>query len=88
MFQLLCTYHVVGTYNIAVTNDGIPILMEGRPAPDFEGVEWKTHYIYWEGSPDKPTSSESVLDAVTRAFMEAGIDAGYVAAVTAPRPVS
>jgi hypothetical protein len=75
-FQILTTFHVVGTYEVSISDTGEPTIMRGMPAPDFEGKEWKTQYIYWEGDPSKPISSEAVLEAVTRAFMLADIDAG------------
>lgn len=77
MLQLVYNFHEAGTYEVKL-NSGEIILQEGRPAPDLEGQEWKTLYVYWEGKMDKPISSEAVLDAVTRAFAQAGIDARWV----------
>lgn len=79
MFQIIATQHIIGTYEATVSSTGEVCIVQGRPAPDFEGTEWKTMYVYWEGAVDKPISSDAVLEAVTQAFLKAGIDAGWVA---------
>jgi hypothetical protein len=76
MLQLVATFHVVGTYEVKVDSTGEVVVKQGMAAPNFESQEWKTLYLFYEGDPYTPISSETVLDRISQAFMHAGIDAG------------
>jgi hypothetical protein len=76
MLQVVATFHVVGTYQVKVGDTGEVEILSGMPAPNFEDKEWKTLHFFYEGDdPYTPISSETVLEHVSQAFMQAGIDA-------------
>lgn len=76
MLQVVGTFHVVGTYEVTVDSTGEVVIMQGMAAPNFEGQEWKTLHLFYEGDPHTPISSETVLENISQAFVQAGIDAG------------
>lgn len=75
MMQIVANFHVMGTYEATVDSTGEVVVLQGMAAPNFEGQEWKTLYVFYEGNPHTPISSDSVLEHVSQAFLQAGIDA-------------
>lgn len=76
MMKILMTFHVMGTYEVEISETGETRIMSGHPAPDFDGREWKSIYIFHaSGRLDVPVSADTVTEAITRAFQEADVDA-------------
>lgn len=76
MMQFVMTYHVLGVYEVEVGETGEVKIMAGHPAPDFDGRDWKTWYIFHDDKDlSQPISADTVTETITRILQGAGIDA-------------
>lgn len=71
--QAIATFHVCGMHEVVVDDAGGMAWVEGRPAPDFKGQEWKTLYVWHDEDPTKPMTSNAVQESLSQAFKKAGI---------------
>lgn len=67
-------FHVTGSYEVILQETGQPDMRQGRPQPDFESQEWKDLFFFFEDDPTTPISANSVIESLSQAFEQAGID--------------
>lgn len=76
MMQIIMSYHVLGVYEVEISETGETRIMSGHPAPDFDSREWKDTYVYHvNGDMKTPMSADTVNELITRVFKEADVDA-------------
>lgn len=72
--QLFFIFQVIGSYEVTVDETGQPDLRQGRPQPDFESQEWKDLFFFFEDDPTTAISANSVMEALSQAVEQAGIN--------------